>query len=91
MVSAASFRAEIAKERAKAGLPPVEGEAAGVSADAKGRKRKDGVPNAAPPAKPTDEELYQQALSIADPNEPKCASCHGILGPWPCRSCRQLQ
>lgn len=58
--------AEIAKDRAKAGLPPAEGAA---GSDAK-RKRKDGAA-AAPPPKLTDEELYQQALAIADPNEPK--------------------
>lgn len=72
-VSPPSTSAEIAKDRQKAGLPPPDGVAGGAgggSADAK-RKRKDSAAAAPPPSKPTDEELYQQALAIADPNEPK--------------------
>eukprot|EP00887_Chlorella_sp_A99_P004807 scaffold4.g4807.t1 len=67
-----AFSAEIAKDRQKAGLPPPEG----AAGDAK-RKRKDGAA-AQPPPKPTDEELYQQALAIADPNEPKYCTCQRI-------------
>lgn len=84
-----SFDAEVAKERQRLGLPPIvpEAEVAVVPAGvAEGTRRKRGrgaIGRAAgtinePATVPTSEELYQQALSVADPTEPKYCYCNRI-------------
>ncbi|PRW59158.1 PHD finger ING1-like [Chlorella sorokiniana] len=74
-----AFDAEIAKERQRLGLPPVEPTVGGGSVDTGGgggkRKRKDG---GGEQRKLTPEEQYQQALAMADPSEPKYCHCQRI-------------
>ncbi|KAL6786106.1 hypothetical protein ACKKBG_A01425 [Auxenochlorella protothecoides x Auxenochlorella symbiontica] len=66
-----TFDAEIAVERSKLGLPPIE--VAGTDAEAK-RSRKDG----GTPHVMTSEELYQAALAAADASEPTYCYCKRI-------------
>lgn len=71
-----AFDADIAKERQRLGLPPVEPTVGGGSVDTSGggkRKRKEGETR-----KLTPEEQYQQALAMADPSEPKYCHCQRI-------------
>lgn len=88
-----SFDADVAKERQKLGLPPAgalgavaEGSAgAGGASGGKGGQRKRGGAGAAAAAAPaapapalTSEELYQQALAVADAMEPTYCYCKRI-------------
>ncbi|EFN57412.1 hypothetical protein CHLNCDRAFT_142851 [Chlorella variabilis] len=68
-------RPQIAKERQRLGMPPVEPTIGGASSgvDSGKRKRKDGEQR-----KLTPEEQYQQALAMADPSEPKYCHCQRI-------------
>lgn len=72
--SPTNAHAEIAVERSKLGLPPVEG--APAEADAK-RGKKDAAVAAAPPPL-TSEELYRAALAAADASEPTYCTCKRI-------------
>lgn len=71
-----AFDAEIAKERQRLGMPPVEptiGGASGTVIDVGKRKNKPGEQR-----KLTPDEQYQQALAMADPSEPKYCQCQRI-------------
>lgn len=74
-----AFDADIAKERQRLGLPPVEPTVGGGSVDTSGGggKRK-GRKEGEAPRKLTPEEQYQQALAMADPSEPKYCHCQRI-------------
>lgn len=80
-----SFDAEVAKERQRLGLPPaaetsivpsVTGPVTEGTRKKRGRSTTVGDGDSA--AALTSEEMYQQALAVADPTEPKYCYCNRI-------------
>lgn len=72
-----SFDAEVAKERARLGVPAPGTDGGAATGDGR-RKRGKGAPIAPPPEELSAEELYQQALAVAPPSEPLYCTCKRI-------------